>query len=612
MTDDPVARHRGWQVFLLALCLCSGAAAAWGFATDAIQASSALGFQVERTSNPAFVRITAVDPGGAAEGSGLRQGDLIELSNLAPDDRYRILTGVYPHQSIPLTIRRGDRTAQVIYRGGDAPVWRWDITLSAAADAWMLGFAFLIAWRRADSAEARILTIIFALYVGSGALQAGSWLTPSPFADLIANAIGYTLGWLCAALLAAYAALFGRPLSRGRLILTAFTYVASLGVAVDEIVRLAALWLGTTPWVGQTLGPDTNFAVGAIPYGIALAALAGAMIATRGAERDRLVWSAGVLGIFFAFQGLAFFIPPLLAPAEFGTGLIIAYQLLNVGSFIAPLGMTYALFNRRLLDIGFVLNRVAIFSAVSIIVVGVFVLAEWSIGKWLHSANHTENLAIDAAVALAIGLSINYVHRRVETVLDHVFFRKRHDDEEALRTFAREVTYITDVEVVIARTVDVLERHAGVSFVNVTLADPAGGYGGVSENDRAVLALQASHRPVDLDRIVTGLTGEFAYPMVSGGRLLGILAVGPKRTGESVAPDESRAIEELARAAGIAIETLGRTNAREQEDVRAALAAIQVAIVEGFAALLGRIDGAQDARGEDGRRLPQESPGIGS
>ena len=101
---------------------------------------------------------------------------------------------------------------------------------------------------------------------------------------------------------------------------------------------------------------------------IALAALAGAMIATRGAERDRLVWSAGVLGIFFAFQGLAFFIPPLLAPAEFGTGLIIAYQLLNVGSFIAPLGMTYALFNRRLLDIGFVLNRVAIFSAVSIIV----------------------------------------------------------------------------------------------------------------------------------------------------------------------------------------------------------------------------------------------------
>jgi hypothetical protein len=609
--DAPVARYRGWQVFLFVLCLFSGATAAWGFATDAIQASSALGFQVERTSDPAFVRITAVDPGGAADESGLRQGDLIELSGLAPGERYRILTGVHPHASIPLTLRRGARTVRLVYRGGDPPVWRWDITLSAAADVWMLTFAMLFAWRRAASAEARILTIIFATYVAAGALESGSWLTPSPLADVIASATGYTLGWLSAALLATYAAIFGRPLSRGRHLLTASTYVVSAAFAIYDIVRLASVWLGGTPWVGQTLGPDTNFAIGAIPYVMAIASLVSAMIATRGAERDRLVWSAGALGLFFGFQALAYFIPPLLAPSQFGAGLVIAYELLNIGSFIAPLGMTYALFDRRLLDIGFVLNRVAIFSAVSIIVVGVFVLAEWSIGNWLHSANHTANLVLDAAVALGIGLSINYVHKRVEAVLDSVFFRKRHDDETALRSFAREVTYITDAEVALARTVEVLERHAGVSRVNIALADGAGAYGNVSENDPAILALRASQRPVDLHRVATEFAGEFAYPMVSGGRFLGVLVVGPKRTGESFAPDESHAIEELAHAVGITVETLGRKGVREDAELRAALAAVQAAIVDGFGALLERIDGLRDARDEDGRRLPSESPGFG-
>jgi hypothetical protein len=73
MADNSAKSYRGWQVFLLALCLVSAALAAWSFATDAIEASSALGFSVDRTSDPAFAKIVAVDRGGAAETSGLRE-----------------------------------------------------------------------------------------------------------------------------------------------------------------------------------------------------------------------------------------------------------------------------------------------------------------------------------------------------------------------------------------------------------------------------------------------------------------------------------------------------------------------------------------------------------
>ena len=42
-----------------------------------------------------------------------------------------------------------------------------------------------------------------------------------------------------------------------------------------------------------------------------------------------------------------------------------------------------------------------------------------------------------AGLALALGLSMRFLHHRVDSFVDSVFFRKRHDNERALRRFAR-------------------------------------------------------------------------------------------------------------------------------------------------------------------------------
>ena len=78
----------------------------------------------------------------------------------------------------------------------------------------------------------------------------------------------------------------------------------------------------------------------------------------------------------------------------------------------------------------------------------------------------------------------------IELVLDRVFFRKRHEDEEAIRRFAREAAFITDPGLVIGRTVDVLESHADASFARLALSNGNGKYAEVSENDPAIVSLQ--------------------------------------------------------------------------------------------------------------------------
>lgn len=403
-----------WRTTLLTLCFCATVFNAVSLFTDSIQSSSALGFQVSRTADPAVVRVDAVDSGGAAEVSGLRAGDLIDVRDLPPPERYPLLIGVHPFEKIAFVVSRGGTKMPIAYVAGGPPTWRWDTLLWSFASFWMLAFAAFIAWRRADSVQARVLSALLCIYVASSALLPGTWLTASPLADAVAAAIGWALNWIWVPLLATYAALVAQPVSPLRRALTALTYVCAVALAIFGIVRVVALWNGSLPWVAQGVGPDWNMSFGAIPYALALVCGWAALASARGAERSRIAWVITPLMIFYIAEMMLYFVPAVLPSDQHGSALVAAYGFANFGSVLAPLGMTYALLNRRVLDIGFALNRVAIFSGVSIVVVGAFMLFEWAIGSWLQGQSHTTSVAVGAAVALLLGFSIRFVHDRVE------------------------------------------------------------------------------------------------------------------------------------------------------------------------------------------------------
>jgi GAF domain-containing protein len=276
-------------------------------------------------------------------------------------------------------------------------------------------------------------------------------------------------------------------------------------------------------------------------------------------DRARLAWTTGPLLFFYTMEAVAWFAGPHLPIVERRT-------LLNVAILLAPLGLTYALLNRRVMDIGFVLNRAAVFSSVSLVIVGVFVLVEWLLSDWTQRASHSTNVVVTGALALALGLSIRYVHARVERVVDRVLFRRRREDEEAIRSLAREAPYITEPGALLTATVDVLRAHAGAAAVHVLLHDGRT-YGGVDENDPAIVALRARRDVVELHRVDSRIAGELAYPLIARGRLTGALVLGPKKSGESYAPDESQAIAHLALTVAAALDSLSITRDLAREDI---------------------------------------------
>ncbi len=550
-----------WRRVLLTLCVVSLAVVAFGMSL--IARAGDPGISIARLVGPAVV-----EPASPAARAGLRTGDRIDLRALSREARYRWSQIVVAGETLEVPVRQGNgvRIVRIVAPPpSPVPLTFW---LSEVGMLWIVLFAMLLAWRRADLAEARALVLLFALMTLLVVLS-NVWRTPWVRLDLIANAVGSAFD-LSVALLAVYAMLFHTERSGIRRFLAYTAYgIAGLGM-LHRLALEVAYWFGASG-IFALIPSGTGETLQSFTFLVSFLCLAVTVLQLQGAQRARAAWIAVCIGPYYV---LAFAVWELDALGAFSPTL---RAVLDVFVFLAPFGLLGSLLNRRIFDIGFAVNRAAVFTGVSIVIVGVFVLVEWALSEWYSSASHTTNLAISAALALALGLSVRAIHSRVDRVLDAVFFRKRHEDEQAIRMLAREAAYVTDARMLISRIVATLEEHADASRAEV-LPEDVNRYGGISENDAAIVRMRATRAPVDLRDVQTEIAGEFAYPMLARGRLVGVLVLGLKRSGEAYAPDESDAIMQLAHDAGSALDVLlaRRTPLPENvlEELRASSAAV--------------------------------------
>jgi hypothetical protein len=519
------------------------------------------GWSLQPAGRAFVVEIASVAPSGPAARAGLRAGDRVDLRAIPFDDRVFLISAPVAGRAFPLAIERAGKVHRVEVAPDPRPT-RWDGWIGNFVLLWMASFGALIGWRRPAMPEARLLSLALSCYVVADALQL--LVTPSALLDDVFAALnwGGVLGALSLAILVRFTSLFGRPSSRVRRIVDGLAYAATALLALYGIAGAVALG---TDWFDPVILWFGTWAVGLICGAQIFVLVAGAcaIAASRGVERQRVSWALASIGSLLAAEVVQL----ILTTAVPTYDMTVAMQAcVNVFSVLAPIGLTYSVLSRRLLDIGFALNRAAVFSAVSVILVGTFMIVEWALGSWLASAGHVTSTAVSVALAVGLGFSIRVVHGRIDRVVDALFFHRRHEQEKALLRFAHEASFISDAGVLIVRTASEVAHHSDAAAVAIMTRDADGTYrcahdidlplDDVSENDPAVLALRASMQPVDLHQRAGALRGEYAFPMSSRGLLVGILVCGPKRHGEPYAPDECEALAKVAHGVGGALDAL--------------------------------------------------------
>lgn len=327
---------------------------------------------------------------------------------------------------------------------------------------------------------------------------------------------------------------------------------------------------------------------------LATACAVAAVATTERSRRARAAWLLLPLPIGFLAANCFF---QLQSIARSSWELIVVWQTLSAGSsLLAAVAVSYALLKRRVLDFEFVLSRTLVLTSVSLIVVAAFVLLEYVLGSVLNDASRTTGVVANAMLALVLGVSMRYIHKRVDTFVETVLFRKRHEDERALRNFSHEAAYVTEMDALLDRTIDTLRRHTDTRNASLML-DGAGKYSSVrafgsaaqrdvDENDGAILALRTWHKSLDPHHCTTALIGALAVPMLARGRLVGLLLMGERAGGEAYAPDDVEALSQLANSIGAAIDSLSaRTSESETTSLLQTIARSQDAIIAELHAL---------------------------
>lgn len=421
-----------WRRSLLALC--AFAFFWWGFwAYPEGWGNGVLGLVSHGTPTAFRDVVVHVRPGYSAANAGMRPGDIAILRDSSPEDRWHFrMHGVLYGHVYTYVIQRGATQRRVTVRAMRNPYdYDFGTWLGFIGSLGSLVFATLIAWRRPERVEARMLSLLLIAQVTGGTIDPRvSVPTPWLTIDVIRTVLSTAIQELVIVLLVFYTLLFGRPISMLRKIVAG---VALTIVAFDLVSSLAG-YAGTLSGAFDLSGGP----VGMLPLWfwegltypvLPLLLIATAFAAARDRERSLLAWTTATIflqNVLSLLGALPTFIPSL--------DTLLFQDVFNdiaaVLALLTPFTIGYAILNRRLLDISFVVNRGTSIALISAVAIAIFATLEWALGSFFSGLGRGAVLAMNVSAAIAFGLFSPAVFRWIASLVERYFFRRQHAARE--------------------------------------------------------------------------------------------------------------------------------------------------------------------------------------
>lgn len=204
--------------------------------------------------------------------------------------------------------------------------------------------------------------------------------------------------------------------------------------------------------------------------------------------------------------------------------------------------------------------RAYAYGLVSTALVLVFALAERETEIYVTDRSRLAGRAIEISIALLAALAFRPFHRRIESLIEAAFTKRRREAREALFHLQKELTSYSNVQHVLRPLVAAVDRH--MSTVGCAVYLRRGNYiaeassfdvplESVELNDALVVRLRSASAPADPRALASAAHGELTFPMMAGGELIGFLTLVPK--GIEYDAEDRHALGLLADAAGVAL-----------------------------------------------------------
>ena len=161
-------------------------------------------------------------------------------------------------------------------------------------------------------------------------------------------------------------------------------------------------------------------------------------------ERQRLRWVLVGFGVGLAvnYVGATIYFSSLfpVEPPPWVLGALIA---LNV---TLPLTVSYAVIRHRVFDIEFVIGKTLVYAVLTSLLLIVFSVIDWVFGHLL--ADFRLSALVEALAAICAAFSFDFLHSRIELLIDGILFRRRRLGQQRLAALARALPYATVASIV--------------------------------------------------------------------------------------------------------------------------------------------------------------------
>jgi two-component system, NtrC family, sensor kinase len=276
---------------------------------------------------------------------------------------------------------------------------------------------------------------------------------------------------------------------------------------------------------------------------------------------------------------------------------VTIFPLFPYGTYAIPIYVSstaYAIAQYRLLDINVVIRKSLIYALLLLVLlVPCYLVVIWGQQAAFGNINYTFSL-FTLLLFIVVGFLFPKVRFRTEEALERALFQKRVDYRETLLRSSREMVSIVDLENLSNSLVKTVSRALGTEAASLYLLDETKGV----YNLKAKIGRERNGQPQTMlpksDPLIESLTGnqegvvkeelemaqdkmlglqaakkmgdleaEISVPIISKGKLIGILNLGHKEGKEIYSSEDLELLSTLANQAAIAIE-----NARLYENLK--------------------------------------------
>ena len=407
-------------------------------------------------------------------------------------------------------------------------------------------FALVLAWRAPPSRANRALTLML-LARGISTLPGGDLAQPALPAILsgVTTALGAGAFYFLTVFVVSFPE--DQPLDRRRFVKNGLPIYALLVGSLGLFGGLS--WCGWSMRVLEPWAMPVQILIIAVP----MLSLVEGWRKSAGSVRARFRWIG--LAVFSLF-GVSLVLGSGWTINGFLVGAIVQPAAAVTGAAL----LTYAVLRHRTVDLGFALNRAAVYAVTSVLLLISFGLLEWAAERLLSFKGREENMVLDAAVALGVFLTFHRVRDLVSEGIERIFFHHWHVREAALRGFVHQATFYVSADALIEALRLALRDYLDSADIAVYAREPSGalalvtGAGALRLEVDAPLSvrLRASPEVTVHDQPDVAL----AAPMVVGHELVGAVLIGARPDGSDYRPDEVELIGWAVERVGLALNVM--------------------------------------------------------